>query len=79
MTVVKVLELVGESSSSWTEAAENAVQEAAQTVDNITGVEVYNLTANVSGGQIVEYKANVKVAFAVDGNRRGQKTGQSRL
>jgi flavin-binding protein dodecin len=68
--VVKVLELVGESKNSWQEAAENAVREAARTVDHITGVEIYNMTANVEGGRIVEYKANVKVAFAVDPNRR---------
>jgi flavin-binding protein dodecin len=69
MPVIKVLELVGESRTSWQEAAENAVREAAQTVDRITGVEVYNMTADVNAGRIVEYKANVKVAFAVDPNR----------
>jgi hypothetical protein len=66
MPVVKVLELVGESPTSWQDAAQNAVVEAARTVDNITGVEMYNMTANVEGGRIVEYKANVKVAFVVD-------------
>lgn len=70
MTVVKVLELVGESNKDWHEAVDNAVREAAQTVDNITGVEVYNLTANVEGGRVTEYKANVKIAFAVDGSKR---------
>jgi flavin-binding protein dodecin len=70
MAVVKVLELVGESQRSWQEAAENAIREAAKTVDNITGVEVYNMTASVDGGRIVDYKANVKVAFAVDPARR---------
>ena len=69
MTVVKVLELVGESKNSWQEAAANAVKEAARTVDHITGVEVLNWTANVEQGDIREYKANVKVAFAVDPNR----------
>ncbi len=68
-TVVKVLELVGESTKDWTDAVQNAVAEAAKTVRNITGVEVYNMTANVENGKIVEYKANVKVAFAVDPNR----------
>lgn len=67
--VVKVLELVGESPNSWQDAVESAVQEAARTVDNITGVEVYNLTGNVEKGSIVEYKANVKVAFLVDHSR----------
>lgn len=68
-TVVKVLELVGESNKDWQDAIENAVTEAARTVRNITGVEVYNMTANVENGRISEYKANVKVAFAVDSNR----------
>ncbi|MBS3872860.1 MAG: dodecin domain-containing protein [Firmicutes bacterium] len=67
--VVKVLELVGDSTRGWQEAIENAVQEAARTVDNITGVEVYNMTGNVERGHIVEYKANVKVAFLVEPQR----------
>jgi len=71
MTVVKVLELVGESKQSWQDAANQAVMEAARTVDNITGLEVSNWTANVDNGQITSYKANVRVAFVVDGNRRG--------
>lgn len=69
MTVVKVLELVGQSKESWQDAARNAVQEAAATVDNITGVEIYNMTADVSAGRITDYKCNVKVAFQVDRNR----------
>ncbi len=67
--VVKVLELVGESQKSWQDAVESAVHEAARSVDHITGVEVYNLTGNVENGQIVEYKANVKVAFLVEYHR----------
>ena len=70
MTVIKVLELVGESPNSWQEAVQNAVLEASRTVDNITGVEIYNMTANVDGGNITEYKANVKVAFVVDNAKR---------
>lgn len=74
MTVVKVLELVGESKTDWQDAVQNAVAEASATVDGITGVEVYNLTANVENGKVVEYKANVKVAFAVDPSRRNMKS-----
>lgn len=69
-TVVKVLELVGESERDWTDAVQSAVAEASRTVRNITGVEVCNMTANVgNGGEIKKYKANVKIAFAVDPNR----------
>ncbi len=65
MTVAKVIELVGESNVGWEDAVRNAIKDASKTVDNITGVEVYNLTANVRDGQIQDYKANLKLAFGV--------------
>lgn len=65
MTVAKVIELVGESNVGWEDAVRNAIKDASKTVENITGVEVYNLTANVRDGQIQDYKANVKLAFGV--------------
>lgn len=70
-SVVKVLELVGESERDWDDAVRNAVAEAAKTVRNITGIEVCNMTANVRDGRISEYRANVKVAFVVDPDRAG--------
>ena len=60
---VKVAELVGESPHSWNDAVQSAIREASRSISNISGVEVYNLTANVDGGKIVEYKANVKIAY----------------
>ena len=63
--VVKVIELVGTSRHNWTDAVDNAVLEAAKTVDSILGIEVTNFTANVDNGHIEEYKADVKVAFQV--------------
>jgi flavin-binding protein dodecin len=65
MSVAKIIELVGESEIGWEDAVKNAVRDASQTVDNITGVEILNLTANVTSGDLLEYKANVKLAFGV--------------
>ncbi|ADL08021.1 dodecin family protein [Thermosediminibacter oceani] len=64
---VKIIEVVGESKNSFQEAVENAVRDASKTIKNITGVEVRNQTANVEGGKIVEYKADVAIAFKVEG------------
>lgn len=61
--VVKVMDLIGESNSSWDDAVKGAVQQASKSVSNITGVELSNLTAGVRNGQIYEYKANVRVAY----------------
>lgn len=60
---VKIAEFVGESRKSWQEAIENAVTEASGSLNNITGVEVYNWTADCKENKIVEYKANIKIAY----------------
>lgn len=60
------MEVVGQSGQSFQEAVQNAVSEAARTTKNISGVEVANWTANVKSGSIVEYRADVKVAYAED-------------
>ena len=66
MSVVKILELIGSSPDGWTEAVQNAVTEAAKTVKNIKGVHVKRCTAKVEDNKIVEYNANVKIAFIVE-------------
>jgi len=66
MVVVKIVELVGVSSTSWEDAAENAVKEASQTIRNITGVHVKRCTGKIKDNKIVEYRANVKVSFTVE-------------
>jgi len=65
MSVAKVIELIGESNIGWEDAVKDAVEKASETVDGISGVEVLNLTAHVDDGNVVEYKANVKLAFGV--------------
>ncbi len=65
MRVAKVIELVGESTTGWEDAVKDAVARASQTLEEIKGVEVYNLTADVKDGQLVEYKANIKLAFGL--------------
>lgn len=64
--VVKVIELVGSSPNSFSDAVRTAVRTAAQTVRNIQGVEVISSSATVEGAEIVNYKVNCKVAFLVD-------------
>ena len=65
MPVVKIIELIGSSPDGWNEAAQNAVTEAAKTVKNIKGVHVKRCTAKVKDNKIVEYNADVKIAFIV--------------
>jgi flavin-binding protein dodecin len=66
MSVAKIIELVGSSDKSWDDAVRAALAEAAKTVRGIRGVAVQDWTARVKDGRIVEYKANVKIAFGVE-------------
>jgi flavin-binding protein dodecin len=66
LTVVKIIELIGSSPNSWSEAAQNAVTEAAKTIKNIKGIQVRRCTAKVKNNQIVEYNADIKIAFIVE-------------
>ena len=66
MTVIKIIELIGSSPNSWSDAAQNAVTEAAKTIKGIKGVHVKRCTAKVKDNKIVEYNVNVKIAFTVE-------------
>jgi flavin-binding protein dodecin len=64
--VAKVVELIGSSPNSWEEATANALEAASRTIRNITGIDVQHCTAKVKDNRIVEYRADVKIAFVVE-------------
>ncbi len=65
MTTAKVVELIGSSKTSWEDATNNAIKDAAKTLRDIKAVNVKRLTAKVNNGKIVEYRAVVKIVFVV--------------
>ncbi len=66
MAVLKILELVGTSKQSWSDAARDAVREAARTVRGIESVEVVESTARVERNALTEYQVRVRLAFRVE-------------
>ncbi len=64
--VVKIIELMGSSSTSWEEATNEAIKKASETVKNIHSVDVLGFKAMVRDNKISEFRAHVKVAFKVD-------------
>ena len=69
--VVKVIELVGSSTSSFSDAVRNAVRTASETIRNIQGVDVISSNASVQNGEITNYKVNVKIAFLIERSEAG--------
>ncbi len=65
MSIVKVIEVIASSETSWDDAARQAVREAAKTVKNIKHFYAENLTAVVEGDEIVEFRINGKISFVV--------------
>lgn len=66
MPIIKVIEVIAESTKSWEDAAQNAASEAAKSVKNITGVDVIGFKADIVDGKITKYKAHAKIAFVVE-------------
>lgn len=74
--VVKVIEMVGSSPVSFSEAVRNAVKATAQTVRGIRGVEVLTSNADVDeNGELTLYKVSVKIAFVVEQSQSASAAG----
>lgn len=74
--VVRVIELVGSSPSSFSDAVRNAVRLASQSLPNIRGVEVLSSNADVDdNGNLTLYKVQCKIAFLVEPAQVGQTPG----
>ncbi|MEM3078615.1 MAG: dodecin family protein [Nitrososphaerales archaeon] len=61
----KLIEVIGRSNRDFTDAAKNAVEVAAKTVEEIRWVEVISFSMVVKEGKVVEYQAKTKIAFEV--------------
>lgn len=70
MAVVKVIELLSESANGWEAAVQEAVTEAAKTIENIKSVYVSNMQAIVEDNKVVNYRVNVKISFVVDSKQQ---------
>lgn len=66
MAVMKVIELMAQSDKSWEDAAQKAVEAAAESVRGIRSVYIQDLLAVVEDGKIKGYRVNAKVTFEVE-------------
>jgi len=64
--VVKVIEVLAQSSSGWEDAARGAVIEASKTLRNIRSIYIKEFTAEVQDGKIENYRINAKVTFDLE-------------
>jgi len=68
-SIVKVTEVIAQSEKSFDDAVRNAVKEVAKTIRGIKSVWIKNFECKVEGNKIVEYRANAKISFVVEGRK----------
>ncbi|MFL1895321.1 dodecin family protein [Aquimarina sp. 2-A2] len=65
MSVLKVIEVLGNSTESFEDAVNNVVKEASKTVKNIKSVYIKDMQVTVNNNEIAEYRINTKVCFGI--------------
>jgi len=62
-SIYKIIEVVGTSKSSWEDAAKNAVETAAKTLEDLRVGEIVKLDMTIDKGKVTAYRARVNISF----------------
>jgi flavin-binding protein dodecin len=61
--VYRVTEVIGTSSSSWEDAAKNAVKTAAKSIRDLRIAEITKLDVRIENGKISQFRARLSLSF----------------
>jgi len=64
--VLNTIELEGASTESWKDAAQEALREASKTLRNIRRMDILGTSAVVEGGEVTEFRTQVRLVFEVE-------------
>jgi len=62
---IKIIEIMGVSTTSYEDALDRAVAKAAESIKGIISLEVTRQTATVRDGTIARYEISAKLSFVV--------------
>ncbi len=65
MSVLKVIEIMGNSTVSFEDAVQNVINEASKTVKNIKSVYIKDMQVTVNNNKIAAYRVTTKVSFGI--------------
>jgi dodecin len=71
--IVKVIEILSESSKSWEDAVQNVVAEVSKTLRNIRSVYIKEFSAAVDREKVTSYRVNAKVTFEMERGGQGKR------
>jgi dodecin len=66
LAVVKTIDLVGVSTTSWRDAAQEALREAGRSLRGIETMEILDTSCKVENNEISEYHTHVRIGFRIE-------------
>ncbi len=66
MAILKVIEVLANSETSWEDATKKAVKQAGKSVKNIRSAYVQEQSVVVNKNEVAEFRVNLKITFEVD-------------
>lgn len=65
MSVLKVVEILGNSTKNFEDAIQNVINEASKTIKGIKSVYVKDMQVTVNENKISQYRVTTKVTFDI--------------
>ncbi|WP_370235434.1 dodecin family protein [Brevundimonas sp.] len=72
MSVARVTEITSSSTVSFEDAIKKGIARADETLDQVRGAWVQEQKVVVDGGQITEYRVNLKITFVLKDGESGR-------
>lgn len=66
MSVLKVIEVLSSSNTSWEDATQKAVAKASKSVKHIRSVYVQDQSATVKDDKVTEFRVTLKLTFELE-------------
>ena len=62
----KKVQVVGTSSKSFSEASDNAIRKAAETLQNLDWFEVNEMSGRIRDGKVAQYQVTMTIGFRLN-------------
>lgn len=66
MAVLKVIEVLSNSTISWEDATKNAIAEASKSLKNIRSAYVNEQSVAIKDNAVTEFRVNLKITFEIE-------------
>jgi flavin-binding protein dodecin len=66
MSIARVTEITASSTTSFEDAVKQGIARAEKTLQNVEGAWIQEQKVVVRGGQIAEYRVNMKISFILN-------------